>query len=178
MERFEALERQLKVLKYLSNLPRRMASLHGTDNVTEFVLHDLCHEQCLNLTKAAFFVDNPDFNCTRGIAGFSRQEQCCGNCDGIWQDTKKFTDHRKSSAFNQQVRTLSHPSLKHSGDKQVELAGNLAHDLGFKNYGLCAWPMRHDNEGFMLYEKADEHDAALDEHIVNGVSLLSFCPLF
>lgn len=178
MDSVEALERKIKVLSYLSSLPRKMSTLHGTENITEFVLHDLCHEQCLNLSKAAFFVDNPDFDCAKGVAGYSREESCCGDCYAIWNDSRKFSDYMKNSSFNQQVRKLSRCSLKKGHETHDELASTIAGDLGFKNYGYCSWPMRHDNEGFMLYEKVDSADALVDEHIVNGASLLSFCPLF
>jgi hypothetical protein len=178
MERLEALERQIKMLSFLSGLPRRIASLHGQENVTEFVLHDLCHEQCLNLNKAAFFIDNPDFNCAKGVAGFSREEDCCGDCTAIWQDTAGFSAHRKKSSFNQRVRGLSRTSLKHGNEDHENLAQQLATDLGFTNYAFCSWPMRHANEGFMLYEKGNVADALADDHLLNGVSLLNFCPVF
>lgn len=178
MERLELLQRQNSVLSYLSGLPRRMLLVHGMDNITEFVLHDLCQERCFNLSKAAYFVDNPDFNCTKGVAGFSRDEKF-GNSEAIWTtDQKTFSSYMKESLFNQKVRSLTRCSVKKGKDNHAELAKMLAQDLGFKNYAFCSWSMRHDNEGFVLYEKAVETDTFVDDHIVNGLSLLSFCPIF
>ena len=63
--------RHYTILNTLSKLPRKMLSLKGQENVTEFVLHELCHKNCFNLDKAAYFVDNPDFDCLKGMAGFA-----------------------------------------------------------------------------------------------------------
>jgi hypothetical protein len=38
--------------------------------------------------------------------------------------------------------------------------------------------MRHDNHGILMYEKTDPSDTIVDEHIVDGMSLLNFCPIF
>ena len=40
------------ILNHLSTLPQKLLSVHGTENVTEFVLHDLCSAHCFDLTKS------------------------------------------------------------------------------------------------------------------------------
>lgn len=40
--------RQDKIHARLCSLPREMISLHGHDNLTEFVLYQLCNDQCLD----------------------------------------------------------------------------------------------------------------------------------
>lgn len=177
MEHNLLLQRQCAMLGSLAGLPRRMLSLHGVENVTEFVLHDLCQENCFNLNKIAYFVDNPDFNCTKGVAGFSRDEEL-KSCDILWNQPKQFSDQMRLSPFNQRVRGLSQCSLKSLSDSHDEVAKNLAQELGFKNYAHCSWGMKHDNHGFVLYEKANLQDIHIDDHILNGLSLLSFCPIF
>lgn len=176
MEQYELLQRQNKILKCLSGLPRRMMQLQGTDNVTEFVFHDLCNKDCFNFDRAAFFVDNPDFNCTKGIAGFNR-EQAFTQADNIWGVSQKFSEHMTSSPFHAKVRSLMFCSLKKSENEQ-ELAHDLANDLGFSNYAFCSWNMRHDNHGLVVYERAEACDVATQECILDGLSMLSFCPVF
>jgi len=168
MKQDNLLQRQHTMLNCLANLPRKMLLLHGADNITEFVLHDLCHENCFNLKKAAFFIDNPDFNHTKGVAGFSAQEAL--KTGALWHNPQEFSKHMQSSAFNQKVRSLSHASAAHMPE--------LAQTLGFENYAHCRWAMKHDNHGFVLYEKADTQDSFADDHLLNGLSLLSFCPVF
>lgn len=176
MEREELLQKQHRMLSNLSHLPRRILSLHHIDNVTEFVLHDLCQEQCFNLNKAAYFVDNPDFNCTKGVAGFSRDEMS-DSCP-IWDDPEGFSKQMKASEFNGHVRELSKCSLKNIGDVHESLANEIAQQLGFKNHAYCSWNMKHGNEGFVVYEKASKEDNFADDYMINGLSLLSFCPVF
>jgi hypothetical protein len=177
MESLDVLQREHRMLNYISSLPRRMLQLHGSENVTEFVLHDLCREQCFNLTKAAYFIDNPDFNWTKGVAGFSRQE-AFGKSDAIWEKPEEFSTHMKNSAFNQKVRSMARCSLKKFDDGHKDLAAELANDLGFANHDYCTWNMKHDNHGFVVYERADVNDTFAHDHMINGVSLLSFCPVF
>lgn len=177
MENHTILQRENRMLNCLSGLPRRMLALHGIDNVTEFVLHDLCQEHCFNFNKAAYFVDNPDFNCTKGVAGFSRQETF-GKNDAIWEDPQGFSQHMQASSFNQKVRQMGRCSLKKIDDGHKTMAEQMASDLGFSNYAFCSWSMKHDNDGFVLYEKADVADTFADNHLLNGLSLLSFCPVF
>lgn len=84
----------------------------------------------------------------------------------------------KSSPFNQKVRNLSRCSLLHTDEGHKELAAELAHDLGYSNHDFCTWSMKHDNHGFLVYEKANAQEELPHDHIVNGLTLLSFCPVF
>ena len=67
-------ERSALVLGNILKIPKKLLSAQHVDNVAEFVLHERSHENCFNLRRAAYFVDNPDFNCLKGIAGFCRKE--------------------------------------------------------------------------------------------------------
>ena len=58
------------LLQKLSHLPKKIVALEGLEHTPSFVLHELCNESAFNLSKAAFFIDNPDFNHFKGIAGF------------------------------------------------------------------------------------------------------------
>ena len=101
MERSEMLKKHA-ILNHLSTLPQKLLSVHGTENVTEFVLHDLCSTHCFDLKKAAYLVDNPDFDCLKGVAGFSAEEAYPQ--DAIWETPELFIAHMKKSAFNNKVR--------------------------------------------------------------------------
>lgn len=75
MEHTTMSPRHKQVLVCLSCLPHKMLSVHGLSNATEFVLHELCQSSCFNLKKAAYFVDNPDFDRLQGVAGFNKEEE-------------------------------------------------------------------------------------------------------
>lgn len=175
MKREEVLQRQYEMLDSLSKIPLNILRLHGHQNVTDFVLYELCHERCFNLEKAAYFVDNPDFNCLKGVAGHARTERV--NIADIWKDTDNVGHALLESPFNKQVRSYSSSSLKKEASDN-ELACKIAKDLGIKEYGYCSWGSKHDNHGILIYEKAKNDEAVDEERLLSGLSLLSFCPLF
>ena len=96
------------LLSNLQQLPRKILLLPGTYNVPEFVLHELCNEKCFNVHKAAYFVDNPDFDCLKGVAGINHEEGVIK--DDIWSDPDRFSEKMKASPFNQKVRSVLHQS--------------------------------------------------------------------
>lgn len=169
-------ERHLYMLKHLSELPRKILSMHGHDNVTEFVLHDLCHPHCFNLKKAAYLVDNPDFDCLKGVAGFYDQEAFPQ--EDIWNNPKDFSHHMQQSSFNQQVRGFEHASYKKNHALSHDTVSAIAHTLTFDKPHFFSWDMKHDNTGILIYQKIGEHDEHKEPDIINGLSLLSFCPIF
>lgn len=176
MKHDEKLQRQHEVLRCLNGLPRMMLILKERDNIPEFVLHDLCHPNCFNLCKAAYFVDNPDFDCLRGVAGLSRDEVYFDK-QTIWDKPDDFSNSMQASPFNQKVRTIEHSSLKRTNGSEQELVQELAQMLGITQPSACTWDMKYDNYGLLIFEKAAFDDTAVDEYLLNGVSILSFCPL-
>ena len=168
--------KQYQVLMYLSTLPKKMVSLHGHENMTEFVLHDLCDEHCFNLNKAAYFIDNPDFDCLKGIAGFARDE-AMKSCN-IWQCPSEFSGHMQQSPFNQKVRGLVRNSIKHSSHEPKEIVETIADYLKLEHPSFCLWDMKHDNTGILIFDKACQEESIHEEYLQNGLSLLSFCPVF
>lgn len=169
---------QLYILQKLSSLPRKMLLLHGSDNTTEFVLHDLCHQHCFNLCKAAYLVDNPDFDCIQGVAGFCQQEAYPQ--EDIWQSPDKFSSHMKEASFNKQVRNFTQPSYHNTqegiSNKTIQ---EIAQKLNFENAHYCCLDMKHNNKGILIYQPQKESETQHEkDDMVNALSLLSFCPVF
>lgn len=178
MERNETLEAEHRILGHLCCIPRRILSMHYMDNMTEFVLHDLCDKHCFNFRKAAYFIDNPDFNCFKGVAGFL-QGECSVSGQSIWDDPFSFSRHMKSSAFNQKVRRWWRCSIKNDKEADEVLIAMIADELELKNHKYCSWDIRHDNHGLLVYEQSEsELDSHISEfHLLNGVCLLGLCPV-
>jgi hypothetical protein len=169
------LEQQKNILERLSMLPRKILSLHGHDHVAEMVLYELCNENCFNIDKAAYFIDNPDFDYLKGIAGHCRSEIMPPDTD-IWQGPKELTE----SAFSKKVRTLMHESSYKRKKNEQDTVGHIAQELDLSCHGFYAWPMKHDNHGIFIYERShagDENAQAQDKFLPEGVVLLSFCPV-
>ncbi len=177
MERDERWDKEYNVLRYLSCIPNKMIGLHDQENITEFVLHDLCCAQCFNLPKAAYFIDNPDFNCFKGVVGFSREEAYTDSA-AIWNSPSAFTVHMRGAQFNNKVRQVLGPSLKKSHVTDETVAQKLARDLGFSQVQAYSWNLKHDNHGLLLIEHGDVDLSLLESHLKNGLTLLSFCPIF
>jgi len=169
--------REQMILESLSMLPKHMLSLRDRDNVSHFLLHALSGERCFNFNKAAYFVDNPDFHCLRGIAGFFKEEDQKSH-DHVWHTPENFQDHIQHSMFNKLVRDIMHESIKAKAVAHEQGMQDIAQALGFNNYNVCSWDMLHDNHGVLVYEKADPQDDVVENYLLNGMSLLSFCPLF
>lgn len=168
-------QRQLMLLKKLSNIPRNIAQLQDRHNLVEFVFHELCHEDCLNVHKAAFFVDNQDFNCLHGVVGIDKAEPF--SSANIWQAPDDFSDYMKAVAFNEKVRKIQCASDSSLSQPESALIKQLGKELGMNNPKYCLLPLKYDNKGIFLYETSDKH-AIEEADLINGLSFLFMCPLF
>ncbi len=178
MEREELLDRQNKILSCLTCLPQKILTLHGRDNIMEFVLHDLIQKSCFDLKAAAYFVNNPDFNCLKGVTGIAQQEVPQGLWENIWRQHEMFSTYMRNSPFNRKVRTFNQCSVVRSETQNNEMVHDVARELGIEKPAFYSIDMKHDNHGFFIFEKNNHHDNTSDEFMLNGVSLLGFCPVF
>lgn len=171
-------DRLHQILQHVCHLPRKIISLHEhhLDNVSEFVLYELSHKNGFNLHKAAYFVDNPDFNCMKGVAGFCNSDHVGQACD-VWQNPEEFSKHMEQSSFNQQVRALCHESARCKGHSQEEMVKDIAGKLQLKHPHAISWNLKHGNHGLLIVEKEDEQDPWDTECLHNCAHILGFCPI-
>lgn len=159
------------VLVTLSNLPQRIVSVHGRDNLAEFVMSDLCGPMCFNVKRAAYFVDNNDFNCCKGVAGYSADQQFDQN---MWQNPEPFSEFMKRQEFNNRVRNLDCASALGHDDKK--LMQTLAQQLGVENPLFYQWDLKHGNKGIFIFEPNTQQQPEVTAYL-HGLYLLSFCPI-
>lgn len=176
MEHHDELHKHRKVLGCLSSLPRKILSAHARDDLSEFILHDLCSESCFNVIRAAYFVDNPDFNCFKGVAGFC-QNEAYNAPDAMWADQQAFSKFMQNSDFNRHVRGVQIESIKAAGRSPDFVVNAIASGLGFKNPSWCTWDIKHYNHGLIIYEKGDLAEEVFDQHFINSLCLLGFCAI-
>ncbi len=169
-------QKKQKILHCLSCLPRKILKLHGRDNVVEFVIHELGRKDCFNFERAAYIIDNPDFNCLKGVAGLCQAELYIPKKD-IWDEVDDFSAHMQQTPYNQKVRCFSKESCVKHGDTDEQIVEKFSHELGFDHPSYYAWTMKHDNHGILLYEKADSESCDC-EYLLEGLSLAAFCPIF
>ncbi len=173
MERSEMLKKHA-ILNHLSTLPQKLLSLHGTENTSAFLLHDLCNANCFDFSKAAYVVDNPDFDCLKGIAGFSAEEAYGKDS---WQTPELFVNHMQKAAFNNKVRSILKPSMARAKRSDADTSKLVAEYLGLERPAYCSWRMKHDNHGILVYE-TPASCAVNQDVILNGACLLGFCPIY
>ncbi|MCL4361172.1 hypothetical protein M1446_02325 [Candidatus Dependentiae bacterium] len=167
---------EIRLLESLSSLPQKMLAVHGISNLTEFVLHELCDQGCFNLDKAAYLIDNPDFDCLKGIAGYSKSE--CSNLSDVWNQPDKFSEHMKCSNFNNIVRQIHESSVFKSGKNYESTVNELAKNLNLDKAVYYSWPMKHNNHGILIIQRPNNNLSSFDQHILKGLSFLAFCPVF
>lgn len=156
-----------RALITLSNLPQRILSLHGRDNMAEFVMHDLCGPNCFNIKRAAYLVDNGDFNCCKGVVGYADDARFDKD---VWHHPEPFSEFMKRSSFNNKVREISMQcSLQEGDDKHLH---QVAQQLGLKNPSYYRWDLKHGNKGIFIFEQQDGVAPYFQ-----GLCLLGFCPI-
>lgn len=177
MKHDEALIQKHSILMNLSSIPQKILSLHGRADVAEFVLRDLSHESCLNLKKAAFFVDNPDFNCLKGVAAYHCEENPT-ECEHLWDQPDEFMSKIQSSSFNKRVRDLWLPSMQRVEGSQAEIIQQIGNVLEIEKPLACALDVKYGNRGVLIFEKRDQDNLLIEKYVRQGVSLLGFCPIY
>jgi hypothetical protein len=165
----------IKLLSHLTQIPRNIINFHQRENLAEFDLHELCHSNCLNIPKAAYLVDNTDFDCLKGIAGFDSKEYFDKN--SIWNDPDGFSHHMKQALFNNQVRGFEKNSGKFKLEPNQSLIDSIADEFAIENPHFYTIPVKHDNIGILVYETNGSIKPE-EDNIINGLSLLGFCPIF
>jgi len=176
MKSNEVLSPDHKAVGYFINIPRKLLQFHDADHLAEYVLYDLSRDHCFNFNKAAYFVDNPDFDCMKGIAGYEKRESCALPAD-YWHSPDTLAPGLQQSTFNSRVRTLTRASHKRGSYADEHLVREVAHELGIEKPELCLWNMKHNNHGVLMYEYADANAAASAECVAKGSCLLGFCPI-
>lgn len=170
--------RNEQILICLSSIPKKIISLHGRENIPEFVLHELCHNSCFNINKAAYLVNNMDFNHLKGVAGYFFNE-CYPESTTMWEEPDTFSLFMKSSQFNQRVRNYNETCCK-AGENCVpdEIVDGIGSELGINHPDYIAWKLKHDNVGILIFENGNPEFTTLKDHLKNSVYLFGFCPIF
>lgn len=172
----ERRQRENDLLRCICSLPKNLITLHGTGNLAEFLLHHLCTACCFNFNKAAFFIDNPDFNHLKGIAGVFSHEAFPRS--GHWEDPQNFSRHMELSPFNQKVRSISERSPKRNGKEHAAIVRSIADDLELETPLFRLWNMKYDNYGLLIFEPSKDERDFIADHMDSVLQLFSFCPIF
>lgn len=166
----KTLEKSL--LYHVGSLPKLMVHNHMRDNLAAYVLHELCSKNGFGLGKAAYFVNNPDFRCLKGVGGYHNSQAYEGT---PWENEAEFVKHLEQAVFHNKVREFQRKHLENNSGKLS--LDQLQEEFEFDNTGAHIWNLKHDNQGIFLFEKKD-HDALVDDHLLDFVQYLGFCPVY
>ena len=168
--------KERELLAKLGGFPRNMVQNHHLENLSEFIIHDICSQDAFNINKAAYLVNNPDFTCLKGVAGYHQPESF--KKENSWQLPKEFTSHMKQSDFNQTVRSVNDKSLimQDNGPEQAKVQA-LIERFNMRDPVCHTWNMKYDNQGIFIFEKPEESEI-VNDHLLNFLHMLSFCSVF
>ena len=169
------------LLLRLCVLPQAINTLHHDDehgeHAAEYIFHELCGNQCFGLRKAAYLIDNPDFDMTRGVAGYACDQYASKPAEHEKEECMKhFASHLSACDFNKAVRELSNQSITRNGQNEKEIAQQFAKLFGFSKPQVIMWQVQNDNNGVLVYEADEAHAQELRDWLVHGMHLLSLCP--
>ena len=166
------------LLYHLHSLPKKIMNLHESEYcMPEFILYDLCHADCFNFGKAAYFIDNPDFDYLQGMVGINREDHSLYHHDH-WDKPDDFHQAMEGSEFNKKVRDVCRKSMKRHGESEQEVAQDIATRLQLQHPHCYCWQMKHNNHGFLVTENAETNDEESwkNEYLHNSLYFLNFCP--
>ncbi len=170
-------DHDMALFNRMLTIPHKILSHHDVSGLAPIVLHELGHIQPIGLDKAGYLVDNPDFNCLKGVAGYCSDE-CKHHQLDMWQHPEAFVQDMESADFHKHVATYIDQSLVHrkaNGDVDDDSIHSLGTMLGMKNPSFITWKMRHGNNGILIFEGNEQSLARYQDFLRNFVALLSLC---
>lgn len=166
-----------QLVSRLLDLPHKILSHDDLDGIQQLVLYELAHDESFGLTKASYLIDNPEFNCLKGVAGYDKAECCVIAGKDPWEDPRVAIDSMRQGKFHQQVSSFMHSSLARTNqtDLDTDAIATLSSKIGMQHSSFVTWPMRHGNHGILLFEENDLPHERRRELLQHFVALLGLC---
>ena len=145
-----------QLIKLLLDLPRRIVHNEDLEDLSRIILHELCHKNHLDLKKATYLIDNPQFGCMRGVAGFFKDE-CKHHKENMWEKPEEFGRDMQKAEFHNKMKCFEHASVCNQSDMgSCKELCKLGKNIGLQHPKVYTWDMRNGNRGVFLFEE-DEH---------------------
>lgn len=166
----------VELLSRLLGLPHKILSNHDHSSLAPMVLHELGHTQSFGFNKAGYFVDNPDFNCLKGVAGYCSDE-CQHHKSDVWSDPTSFERDMELAAFHKKLAQFTDNSVvrRHHNVLDESALHELGNILGISNPSFLTWKMKHGNNGILIFEGNREMIARRKDILHNFAALLGLC---
>ncbi len=166
-----------KLVEDILALPHKIVQNHHVDGLAQLVLYDISHSGRFGFKKAAYFVDNPDFDCLHGIAGFSDGE--FEPEEDVWVSPAKHIGSMNGLAFNKNVKAFRSNSFNR---KKIDISDtsqicDLTGELGIEKPHAMGWQLKHGNHGIFVYEPREDVCIWRKSVLASIVALLGLCAL-
>jgi hypothetical protein len=165
-----------QLVSRLLDLPRKILSHDDLEGLQQLILYELAHDDSFGFSKASYLIDNPEFNCLKGVAGYDKNE-CAVAGVNPWENPRGFIDSMSQAKFHQHVSSFLNHSLckAHDKDPEADAIQELSKNLGMQNSSFVTWRMRHGNHGILLFEAPANAHHKNPELLHHFVALLSLC---
>lgn len=164
------------IIDTIAKIPHKILKHHEVPGLAHMVLHELGHDNVFGLKRAAYFVDNPDFDHLVGVAGFCKNE-CIFHKKNHWNDPHSFKQDMEAAKFHNNVRIVATQSFnkKHIDTNSFADIALLSDELEITNPSFFTWNMHHGNHGLLIFEPSKEISVWRHSLLSNIIGLLSMC---
>ncbi len=165
-----------KLLGTLAEIPRKILLHYEVQDLPEIVLHHISHDDVFGFDKAVYLVDNPDFDCLKGVAGYSCDE-CKFHSQDVWSKPENFHTDMRCACFNSQIKHFIRNGLRRKGSNKPDENEilELGEALGIKNPAFLSWNMQHGNNGILIFHTPEHNFGKKQNLLMHAGPLLSLC---
>ena len=160
-----------ELVSELLQLPRHILQHMHTAGLTDILLGHLASKSYFNLKKAAYLLNNPDFNCVKGMAGIEISDT--NHWQNPWSNPLEHTKFLENSSFNKKVKTfVGHGLFTNPSQEDTPRIIKYAEEhLALENPVFIGWHGKHGNHGIFFCEP--QRDSERVEQSVTGRSCVT-----
>ena len=171
--------------KQLFLLPKTLLKNIHHKALPELLLKKMCQKNFFDLKQAVYCLDNPEFDCFKGIAGYNRAEpadleQFDQSESWDLEETHPIIVELVEHSFNQAIKNLRTNSFyKNYSEQRLEKLYEFGKSvLQMEQPEIISWESKHGNHGIFFYEPSDKNlliaRSSLLEYATSLLSLTHF----
>lgn len=169
----------ISFIENILSIPKNILKHENNLALPELLLSHISCKNNFHLKKAVYCLDNPEFNCLKGVVGFDAKTT--DNCS-LFQSLIESSniEEEKLQAlincdFNKSIKQIYQPSIfaleKDHSDEIKKLACSA---LGTDNPLIFSWTAKNGNHGLFFCEPVEKENLESKQNFLEyAVSLLS-----
>lgn len=164
----------LSVVDDLIEIPQNILRFNHRPELIDFVLQKISNEKCFSFHRAAYLVDNPDFNFLKGICGFCKNS----NPANVSTINDELLEQISRSEYNNKVKNFQNISLKANNRdiRNPETLAELSNALNIPEPQVYSWDLKNNNFGILIFKSELDHCCNWRKNLFEKVAcLLGLC---